>query len=248
LFAAGAAIFLGGGIRRIAEAMEKAVPLLGAAFLLLGCTVILLRYDNILPAFRRIFTEAFSFSSAAGGFLGSGMMLAFRHGVGNGLFSHEAGLGSAGLVHGACGADPKVQGLWGMFEVFADTIVISTVSALMILTSGVGGTSNNVLNAAGAVLGSIGKGAIALCLILFAFLSVLSWSCYGETCFVWLCGKKSAPVFRILFAVTPVLAVLSSESTLWCSAEIINGGMMILNLTGLLGYRGELRKIAKLKL
>ncbi len=247
LFAGGVGIFLAGGIQRITGAMEKAVPLLGGIFLLLGILVIVLRYDQILPALQRIFTEAFSFSSAAGGFLGSGVVLAFRHGVSNGLFSHEAGLGSAGLAHGACGADPEKQGLWGMFEVFADTMVISTVSALMILTTGVGGTSGGVLQAAKNVLGTVGEGLIAVCLILFAFLSVLSWSCYGETCFVWLCGKKSAAVFRVLFTLTPLLAVLSPENNLWASAEIINGVMMILNLTGLLGYRKELKHISALK-
>lgn len=248
LFTAGVGIFLTGGIKRITGAMEKAVPLLGGIFLSLGILVIALRYDQILPALQRIFAEAFSFSSASGGFLGSGVVLAFRHGVSNGLFSHEAGLGSAGFAHGACGADPEKQGLWGMFEVFADTMVISTVSALMILTTGVAGDSGGVLQAASTVLGTVGKGLTAGCLILFAFLSVLSWSCYGETCFVWLCGKKSAAVFRILFTATPLLAILSPENSLWESAEIINGVMMILNLTGLLGYRKEFKAIRKLKL
>ncbi len=247
LFTAGAGIFLTGGIKRIANAMEKAVPVLGGIFLFSGILIICLQYDRILPAFQSIFREAFSLSSAAGGFFGSGMVLAFRYGVGNGLFSHEAGLGSAGLAHGACGADPEKQGLWGMFEVFADTIVISTVSALMILTTGVSGDSGGILQSANVTLGPWGKGLMALCLILFAFLSVLSWSCYGETCFVWLCGKKSAPVFRIIFALSPLLAILAPEGKLWESAEIINGGMMILNLTGLLGYRKELRCIGKIK-
>ncbi len=248
VFALGAAGFLSGGIKRISGAMEKAVPILGGIFLLMGVTVIAFRYHRILPVLRSIFTQAFSLSSAAGGFLGSGIASAFRYGVGNGLFSHEAGLGSAGLAHGACGADPGKQGLWGMFEVFADTVVISTVSALMILTTGVSGDSGGVLRAAETVMGPIGEGLIAGCLILFAFLSVLSWSCYGETCFVWLCGKKSAVVYRILFVITPILAILAPEGKLWQIAEIVNGMMMILNLTGLLGFRKDLKEIAKQKL
>ena len=243
LFTAGAGIFLTGGIRRIAAAMEKAVPILGGIFLLLGITIILFRHDRILPAFQRIFKSAFSVSSAAGGLFGSGMAVAFRHGVGNGLFSHEAGLGSAGLAHGACGADPKRQGLWGMFEVFADTVVFSTVSALMILTADVSGDSGGVLRAADAVLGFFGESALCICLILFAFLSVLSWSSYGETCFVWLFGRSAIPVYRILFAATPLLAICLPEAALWQGAEIINGGMMILNLTGLLGYGKELKSL-----
>lgn len=247
LFSAGVGIFLIGGIKGITKTMEKAVPLLGGIFLMIGILVIALRYDRILPAFQSIFQQAFSLSSAAGGVLGSGMALAFRHGVGNGLFSHEAGLGSAGLAHGACGADPEKQGLWGMFEVFADTMIISTVSALMILTADVAGNSEGVLLATEKVLGTVGSWMICGCLILFAFLSVLSWGCYGETCFVWLCGKKSAVIFRVLFAATPLLAILSQERTLWESSEIINGMMMILNLTGLLGYRKELKTLSALK-
>lgn len=247
LFTAAAALFLSGGIGRITGALEKAVPILGGVFLFIGITVIALRYDRILPAFRSIFTNAFSFSSVSGGFLGSGVVLAFRYGVGNGLFSHEAGLGSAGLAHGACGAKPEEQGFLGMFEVFADTIVISTISALMILTTGVSSSGGGVLEAAESVIGPLGESSVALCLILFAFLSVLSWSCYGETCFVWLCGRKSASIFRVMFLLSPLVAVFAPKESLWEFSEIINGGMMILNLTALIGLREELTQIRKLK-
>ncbi|MBO5222800.1 MAG: sodium:alanine symporter family protein, partial [Clostridia bacterium] len=214
LFSVGVGVFLSGGIPRNAGALEKTLPLLGGIFLLTGLVVIGFRYDRILPAFGRIFTEAFSFSSLSGGVLGSGFALGFRYGVGNGLFSHEAGLGSGGLAHGACGADPLQQSLWGIFEVFFDTVVISTVSALMILTAESAHSSEGVLTAAHEVLGPVGKGIVALCLILFAFLSVLSWSCYGETCFVWLTSKKGAVIYRILFLLSPVLSLFAAENTL----------------------------------
>ena len=244
IFAGCLGVFLTGGLRRITGALERILPFLGGAFLLIGVLVIALRGGAVIPAFRRIFTEAFSVRSASGGFVGSGVALAFRHGVGNGLFSHEAGLGSAGLAHGACGADPKTQGLWGIFEVFFDTIVVSTVSALMILTT----DTEDPLAAAEAVLGPVGKGLVALCLILFAFLALLSWSCYGETCFVWLCGKSSAKVFRWLYLLSPVAVLVASETTLWASAEILNGSMMILNLTALTAYREDLKSVRHLKL
>ena len=244
LFAGCLGIFLLGGLKRILGALEQTLPFLGGAFLLVGFLVIALRGGEILPSFRRIFTEAFSLRSASGGFLGSGIALAFRHGVTNGLFSHEAGLGSAGLAHGACGAEGEKQGLWGIFEVFFDTIVVSTVSALMILMT----DTEDPLAAAGAVLGPAGKGIVALCLILFAFLALLSWSCYGETCFVWLCGRSSAKVFRFLYLLSPAAVLIASERTLWASAEILNGCMMILNLTALLAYRSDLKIIRKLKL
>ncbi len=247
LFALGVGIFfLCGG--KIGKTMEAVLPILGAVYLLLGLVVICFRFDRILPAFRSIFAGAFDLSSVAGGFLGSGAVLAFRHGVGNGLFSHEAGLGSGGLAHGACGADPERQGLWGAFEVFADSIVISTLSALMILATGVLGDSGGVLAASHAVLGPMGEGVTAVCLVAFAFLSVLSWSLYGETCFVWICGKKSAPVFRILFALSPLGAIVAPENKLWQVAEILNGMMLILNLTGLLGYGKELKGLGRIRL
>ncbi len=247
LFSAGVGIFfaLGG---KIGKTMEKVLPLLGGVFLLMGTVVILFRWNRILPAICSIFTHAFDLSSLTGGVLGSGAVLAFRHGVGNGLFSHEAGLGSGGLAHGACGADPETQGLWGAFEVFADSIVISTLSALMILTTGVAGDTGGVLSASYEVLGGFGKGLTALCLVMFAFLSVLSWSLYGETCFVWICGKKAAPVFRILYALSPLAVIFAPEDKLWQVAEILNGMMLILNITGLLGYGKELKRLGRVRL
>lgn len=243
LFTAGAAVVLGGGVKRIMGLTEKAVPLLGGIFLAVAVIVIGRNASRILPVLRQIFQGAFSFRAAAGGFLGTGMAAAFRAGVTNGLFSHEAGLGSAGLAHGACGARPEEQGLWGAFEVFADTVVISTLSALMILTAG---NTGSVEEAAGSALGPVGEGITALCLILFAFLSVVSWSCYGETCFVWLCGKNSVPAYRILFLLTPLPAAFLTESTLWQTAEAVNGMMMLLNLAALTVFRGELKRIGTL--
>lgn len=242
LFTGGAAVVLGGGVKRIMRLSEKAVPLLGVIFLTVAVVVIGLNFSKIPPTLRQIFQGAFSFRSAAGGFLGTGMAAAFRAGVSNGLFSHEAGLGSAGLAHGACGARPEEQGLWGAFEVFADTVVISTLSALMILTAG---KTGSVTEAAGNTLGPVGEGITALCLILFAFLSVVSWSCYGETCFVWLCGRRSVLAYRILFLLTPLPAAFLTESTLWQTAEGVNGMMMLLNLAALTAFRGELKKIGK---
>ena len=244
LFTIGAGIVISGGIRRVGGLLERMVPVLGGLFLLTGIAVIALRCREIPSAFAEIFKGAFSLKSASGGLLGSGIALSFRYGVGNGLFSHEAGLGSAGIAHGASGAKPEKQGLWGAFEVFADTILISTVSGLMILTCRVPASSGSVLAAAESVLGFAGKGILALCLILFAFLSVLSWSSYGEACFVWICGKETALIYRILFLLTPFPGAILKEGLLWDTAQIVNGGMLILNLTGLLGYREELSAIA----
>jgi len=229
------AVFLSGGIRRVTGALERMLPFLGGLFLLIGTVVVLARWDRVPACLAEIFRGAFSPDSAAGGFLGAGTVAAFRHGVGNGLFSHEAGLGSAGLAHGACGADPRKQGLWGILEVFFDTAVISTVSALMILTGG----RDDVLSAAESVLGRVGEGTVGLCLILFALLSVLSWSCYGETCFVWIAGPRSATAFRILFCLSPLLSLIAKRTVLWESSEIINGGMTLLNLAALLRLRKE---------
>ncbi len=243
LFTLAAGAVLGGGVKRIMGLTEKAVPLLGGLFLTVAVTVIGLHFSRIPSAFRQIFQGALSFRSAAGGFLGTGIAAAFRAGVSNGLFSHEAGLGSAGLAHGACGAKPEEQGLWGIFEVFADTVVISTLSALMLLTTG---KTGSVTEAAGKALGPVGEAITALCLISFAFLSVVSWSCYGETCFVWLCGRKSVLAYRILFLLTPLPAAFLTESTLWQTSEVVNAMMMLLNLAALTIFRGELKQIGKI--
>lgn len=242
LFALGVCLSLSGGIGRRMKSLEKTLPVLGLAFLLIASVVLIFRYRQILPALKEIFTNAFSLSSATGGFLGSGFALAFRHGVGNGLFSHEAGLGSAGLAHGACKTDPKEQSLWGIFEVFFDTAVISTLCALMMLTTEEG-PPYGVLAAVYTVMGPLGRGLIALCLLLFAFLSVLSWSYYGECCFFWLAGGTNIGIYRLLYCISPLLALLADESTLWASAEIINGGMMVFNLTALVGFRDELNNL-----
>lgn len=234
-FSAALALFFAGGLKRVTGVLEKILPLLALLFLLVGTAGILFRMDRVPQCLADIFRSAFSPKSAAGGLVGSGAVAAFRYGVGNGLFSHEAGLGSAGLAHGACGADPRSQGLWGILEVFFDTVVVSTLSALMILTSGQG----NVLSAADSVLGIFGGGTVGLCLILFAFLSVMSWGCYGETCFVWLTGKSSAPIFRILFCLTPLLTLTAERQTLWALSETVNGAMTVLNLSALLGLRQE---------
>ena len=234
-------VALWGGVRRVTGIAEKVIPWLGGAFLITGGIVIVRNGQNLLPALKSIFTQAFAPMAAAGGAAGQGVAAAFRHGVGNGLFSHEAGLGSAGLAHGTCNAVPERQGLWGIFEVFADTILISTVSALMLLT-----TEKSTVSAASATVGPWGEITLSVCLILFALLAILSWSVYGETCAVFLGKQRAIPIYRILFTLSPALAFLLPQSVLWQTSEIINACMMILNLTGLLGFRREMTKIATL--
>lgn len=234
-------VALWGGVRRVTGIAEKVIPWLGSAFLITGMIVIVRNGQNLLPALKSIFTQAFAPMAAAGGAAGQGVAAAFRHGVGNGLFSHEAGLGSAGLAHGTCNAVPERQGLWGIFEVFADTILISTVTALMLLT-----TEKSTVSAASATVGPWGEITLSVCLILFALLAVLSWSVYGETCAVFLGKQRAILPYRILFALSPALAFLIPQHALWQSAEIINACMMILNLTGLLGFRRTLSSIATL--
>lgn len=243
LFAVGTGAILTGGVQRVVKSAEKGIPLLGGLFLLVGVAVILRNASALPEAFRQIFSGAFSGRSVIGGSVGGGIAAAMRYGVGNGLFSHEAGLGSAGLVHGGCGANPDRQGLWGIFEVFIDTILISTVSALMILTGSGGG---DVLDAAGNAFGRFGRGIVAFTLIAFAFLSVLSWGAYGETCFAYLSGKRGIWGYRTLFVMTPILAAFLTEGRLWAAAETVNGFMMILNLTALIAFRKELSEIGRL--
>lgn len=242
LFAILTFFFLRGGIGGVMRTLERVLPILGVLFLITGLGILAVRLPRIPEAIARIFREAFSFAPAAGGIFGTGIARGFRFGTENGLFSHEAGLGSGGLAHGACGADAKKQGLCGIVEVFLDTAVLSTVSALVILVSSEEGATGTVLSAAHGTFGNVGAWTVATCLMLFALLSVFSWGCYGETCFVWLCGRRSAAVFRILYPAVTLLSVFL-PADLWGWSRLINGAMMILNVTALIALRGEMKHL-----
>lgn len=241
-----------GGIGRIGRVCQWLTPIMAGAFLLGGGLVLLRHRQALLPALESILTEAFAPRPAAGGGLGYGVMTAMRYGVARGVFTNEAGLGSSAMAHAqAKGARPVEQGLWGIFEVFFSTLVICTVSSLVILVSGVydkqialtylqGGGEGESLGAAmtsaafGTVLGPWGSRLVALCLLLFAFSSLLGWSYYGERGLAFLLGgTRGRGGFRWVFLLFILLGSVGELELVWQLSDLCNAMMALPNLLAL---------------
>ena len=241
-------LFLGGA-RRIGKATELLVPFAAAAYLLLCSGVLLLRGAEIPGAFRAIFQGAFSPAAVTGGVVGSGLRT-LRVGVSRGVFTNEAGMGTAGIAHaGANVSHPVEQGLMGLMEVFIDTIVICTMTALVILCSGVVipyGTDPGVkltMDAFAAVAGGWTRIFMTAALCLFAFATVLGWGFYGARCAQYLFGKGVWKLFSLLQAATVILGVLLRTDTVWLLSETVNGLMAIPNLIALAVLSPELCRL-----
>ena len=242
-------VLLLGGVRRIGAVAERLVPLAAAAYLLLGAIVLILCRRAIPGALIAIIQGAFSPSAATGGLVGS-FMATLRVGISRGVFTNEAGMGTAGIAHaGANVRHPMEQGLMGIMEVFLDTIVICTMTALVILCSGVpipyGGDTGLSLTIAGfsAVVGGWVRVFIAASVCLFAFATVLGWGLYGARCAQYLFGRKVWKVFALLQAVTVIIGAMLQTETIWLLAEIINGLMAIPNLIALAVLSPELCRL-----
>ena len=229
-----------GGIKRIGKVTELLVPFM-ALFYIGGGIVILVLHAEKLPAvFALVFESAFSGTAAAGGFAGSTIAMALRYGIARGLFSNEAGLGSAPMVHAAAQTDhPVRQGLYGIFEVFVDTLLICTVTGLVILvtdswTSGSTGAALSVRAFETGLPGTWGDIVVTGGLILFAYSTVIGWSYYGETGVVYLFGSKAAIPYRIAWLVFIYLGSVGSLHLIWDVADTLNGLMAIPNLIAVL--------------
>ncbi len=243
-----------GGLKRIANVAEKIVPVMVVLFVAGSLVIIGIHYDAILPAFKAIFVNAFApeefVRSAAGGLFGA-VIMAMTNGFKRGVFSNEAGLGSSVMVHSNSNIkEPVKQGMWGVFEVFADTIVVCTMTALVILTTG--GLNGGVFNAATGVIadgytdatlvggafnqvfswGGIGEKFVAIAMFLFAFTTVLGWSHYGSKAWEYVFGTKSVVVFKIIHVCTVILGAVMTSSLAWDISDTFNGLMMIPNLIG----------------
>lgn len=238
-----------GGIKRIGEVTEILVPFM-ALFYLAGAIFILVRFGAAIPAaFGLVFEGAFTGTAATGGFAGSTIMLALRYGVARGLFSNEAGLGSAPIVHAAARTDhPVRQGLYGIFEVFVDTMLVCTTTGLAILVTGVwsgGGTGAELAGQAFAIglPGSWGNIVVTTSLVLFAFSTVVGWSYYGETGIVYLFGARAAMPYRVAWLLFIYLGAVGSLHLVWDVADTLNGLMAIPNLIAVLGSLALLRRL-----
>lgn len=244
LMGIGLAILVGamllGGARRIGQIAETMVPFAAALYLLMGLLVLILRFRAIPAAFEAIFRGAFDPRAVTGGMVGSAVGT-LRIGVSRGVFTNEAGMGTAGIAHGAAQVrHPVEQGLMGIVEVFLDTIVICTMTALVILCSGVAvpyGVDTGVAlttESFTAVLGGWVPAAIALALCLFALATVLGWGLYGIRCAQYLFGSNVWKKFVYIQIATVILASVLQAEAVWLMAEVVNGLMSVPNLIALL--------------
>ena len=242
-----------GGLKRIANVAEKIVPFMVLLFVLGSLVIIGINCANVIPALGAIFANAFAPEAFVGGGIGAVISKVVTQGFKRGVFSNEAGLGSSVMVHSNSNVkEPVKQGMWGIFEVFADTMIVCTMTALVILTAGgleggvfnvvtgeieagytdatlVGGAFNSVFS-----WGNIGEKFIAIAMFLFAFTTVLGWSHYGSKAWEYLFGAKTTYVFRIIHVSTVIFGAILTSSLAWDISDTFNGLMMIPNLIGVL--------------
>lgn len=246
-----AAMVIVGGIKRIGSVTEKLVPLMAAFYILGGLLIIIINAKHIPEAFGLIFSNAFTGTAALGGFVGSTIKQAMRYGVARGVFTNEAGLGSAPIAHAAATTDhPVRQGLWGVFEVFMDTIVICSITALTILTTEVwkSGTTGAALTTQAfshGLPGTWGGTIVSIGILLFAFSTILGWEYYGERCAEYLLGSKVNIIYRILWIPFIVIGAIGGLEVLWDLADTLNGLMAIPNLIGVFALSGVVIKLTK---
>ena len=251
------ALVILGGLKRVAAVTEKVVPVMALFYIVGALTVVLTHVTSLPAAFVSIFKGAFAMKAAGGGVLGYGVSRAITWGFKRGAFSNEAGLGSSVMVHSSSNVkEPVQQGMWGIFEVFADTIVVCTLTALVILTSGfvdldTGHMLTDVQGSAlvgqafSTVFGAFGPKFIAVAILLFAYSTVLGWSHYGTKAFEYLFGTRASRGYQLVFVVMVVVGATMKLDLAWDLSDTFNGLMMIPNLIGVLSLSGTVAKITK---
>ncbi|HZX17712.1 MULTISPECIES: alanine/glycine:cation symporter family protein [Pseudomonas] len=228
-----------GGIKRIGKVAATLVPFMCVAYIIAAMVVLVVNASEIPKAFEMIFTYAFTPIAATGGFAGAAVMAAIRFGVARGIFSNEAGLGTAGIAQAAGTTNSPVRsGMIGMLGTFIDTIIICSMTGLAIITSGVwtSGASGAALSAAAfeQAMPGVGGYILTLALVVFAFTTILGWSYFGEKCWEYMVGTKSILPFRILWVVAVPFGAIAQLDFAWLVADTLNGLMAIPNLLSLL--------------
>ena len=245
------ALILLGGIKRIGRVAEMLVPFMALLYIILALGVIFLNIDRVPGVFASIFGGAFSPASVTGGVVGS-FFLSMQKGVARGIFSNEAGLGTGSIAHATADTDhPVKQGFFGIFEVFADTIIICTMTALVILCSGVPvsyGTDAGAELTINGFIATYGNWvsiftAVALCC--FAFSTILGWGLYGTRCIEFLFGTWINKPFMVVYSLVAVIGATADLGLLWSVAETFNGLMSIPNLIALFLLSGTVVKLVK---
>ena len=248
-----AALVLLGGIKRLGRATEMIVPFMSILYISAALVVIIANIGSIGSVFAEIFRSALSPAAAAGGAAGISMKTAISWGLKRGVFSNEAGLGSAPIAHAASSeTDPVKQGLYGIFEVFIDTIVMCTITALTLLISGIDldygvqGTIALNMNAFATVFGAKGAAAIiSSCTALFALATVLGWSLYGVRCCEYLLGPRSVKPYLMIYVLVTVVGATMDLGLAWKISDTLNGLMALPNLIALLALSGVVVKVTK---
>lgn len=241
-------IFLG-GVKRIASVTEKLVPIM-ALFYILGCIVILvINHAALIDSIKSIFIGAFQPQALAGGIAGVTVKEAMRYGVARGLFSNEAGMGSTPHAHALAKVDkPQDQGVIAMVGVFIDTFIILTLTALVILTSGAlsTGATGSVLaqTAFNQAFGQFGSVFIAICMLFFAFSTIIGWYFFGEVNVKALFGKKAVKIYAALVVVCVILGSSLKVDLVWNLSDLFNGLMVFPNLIALIALSGVVAKMS----
>jgi alanine or glycine:cation symporter, AGCS family len=231
-----------GGIKRIGAAAERIVPTMAIAYIVAAMIVLALHATAVPAAVAAIVRHAFEPAAAAGGFAGATVLTALRYGVARGIFSNEAGLGSASIAHAQARNTPGGQGLWGIWEVAIDTLVIGTITALVILVTGVlesGATGAELASRAYATaLPGIGGLIVSLSLVLFSYTTMLTWGFYGEQSFRYLFGPRAVLPYRLAFLGFIFIGAIGGLVTVWKFADTLNGLMAAPNLIALIALAG----------
>jgi AGCS family alanine or glycine:cation symporter len=246
-----------GGLKRIASVTEKLVPFMAVIYMICAIIVCIAHIDQAGAVFSSIIKGAFGMKAVGGGIVGSGVAMAVQWGMKRGVFSNEAGLGSSVMVHSSSNVrEPVIQGMWGIFEVFADTIIVCSITAFVVLSSGVvdletGAVISNqvstalVAEAFSTVFGQFGYVFIAIAILLFAFSTTLGWSQYGSKAFEYLFGRGKVKFYQIIFVAFIVVGATMDLSLAWDISDTLNGMMAIPNLIGVIALSGTVMKITR---
>ena len=245
-----AALVLLGGIKRIANVAGKLVPMMAIAYVSAGLIILVINYDALPHAFSLIFTHAFTPVAATGGFAGAAVWAAIRFGVARGIFSNEAGLGSAPIAHAAASTDSPVrQGNIAMLGTFIDTIIVCSITGLVIISSGAWTQGENGASLSSAAfelaLPGIGSYIVTIGLSVFAFTTILGWSFYSEKCVEYLFGESAITSFRFLWIIAVPVGATANLNFMWLVADTLNALMAIPNLIALILLSPVVFKLTK---
>ena len=244
------AMVLLGGIKRIGQVTEKLVPFMAVLYVILALGVIIMNIEHVPAVFSEIFSGAFSPRAATGGVIGS-MFLSMKKGVSRGIFSNEAGLGTGSIAHACADTDNAVhQGMFGIFEVFMDTIIICALTGLVILLAAPGITYGQAAGAELTISGFTSTygswvsifTAVAMCC--FAFSTIIGWGLYGSRCIEFLGGEKLVRPFLVIYSFVSIVGATINLGLLWDIADTFNGLMAVPNLISLLMLSGQVKKLA----